>query len=741
MGDVAPSAEEVNVPLLSPWFVLAGGIVGLLSAALTARGAARHARDGSRSGWYLLMAGLASFGAARLIEAGASWDALPPWSWIPARFAMLGASVAGTLGLARVVAPRLVGSQRSVSVDAIVVTVASTLALWHHMLVSGSIVGIELVLAAATLTLQAGVAAFFLRLLLVAGNLAAARWLTVAGFLAAAGSFLYPLDLGAAGAVATEVLWTASLPAVALASLQPSMRALSLPGEGQAAVSERFRVRLLATTLIVGPGTLVWLAESDRRVGAIMTVAVMALAGGFLWRLERLLGERARAEAELAHRASHDPLTGLANRARLLETIEEQLEGGGRRRPAAVMLLDLDDFKLVNDGMGHLIGDALLEAIAARLVAAVREQDVAARLGGDEFAIVCPDVPSAPTAHELAERLSRRLNGEYTVAGTRLHATASIGVAWSAAPQHTAEDLLARADAAMYAAKRAGRGRAELYRKELSAHAARQLGIATRLWRAADEGELRLHYQPELDLRTGGRLGAEALVRWEHPELGWLTPLDFLPVAEETGSIMPLGAWVLGEACHQAVAWQHDDPDHAPATMSVNVSARQLAHPGFVDAVQEALHTSGLAPCSLWLEVTETSVMHDPGHVADLLRQIKALGVGVAIDDFGTGYSSMAHLKHFPLDALKIDRSFVSHMHEDPRDRRIVQGVVGLAHALGLRAVAEGVELGEHLEALAAMDCDLAQGYLLGRPMPAETFGQWMRQPRLHGHAWLRATA
>jgi diguanylate cyclase (GGDEF)-like protein len=432
--------------------------------------------------------------------------------------------------------------------------------------------------------------------------------------------------------------------------------------------------------------------------------------------------ERKRAQEALAHQAHHDPLTGLPNRSLFLDRLDHALSRLGRRSGRlAVLFMDLDGFKVINDSLGHDAGDRLLIGLAERLGDTVREADTVARFGGDEFAILCTDLDDETTAVLLAERIAEELahpfpmeeEGEYVV-------SASIGIAVASpdlAPT-TAADLLRDADLAMYRAKERGAGHA-IFDTSMHAAANERLALGTALRRAVDSQEFRLHFQPQVALDgEGAVIGVEALVRWEHPERGLVPPGEFVPVAESTGLIVPIGSWVLQAACEQLGIWQRDGrPD---LTMCVNVSARQLADPTIVGLVERVLDTTGVTPATLCLEITESVLMEDLDHVAATLDRLKALGVSLSVDDFGTGYSSLAYLRRLPADFLKIDKSFVDDLGTSDTAAAIVRTIVDLAHSLGLGVVAEGVETEVQADALTALGCDQAQGFLFARPAPAE---------------------
>jgi diguanylate cyclase (GGDEF)-like protein/PAS domain S-box-containing protein len=434
-------------------------------------------------------------------------------------------------------------------------------------------------------------------------------------------------------------------------------------------------------------------------------------------------------EEDLAQQALHDPLTGLANRALLMDHLGVALERARRRSFApAVLFLDLDRFKVVNDSLGHRAGDELLTGVADRLVALLRGGDVVARLGGDEFVILLEEVRDAEDAAEVAHRILRAVRDPFPLDGEEVFVTASIGIA-VADPSSTPDDLLRDADAAMYRAKALGRDRVELFDAALREEATARLQLETSLRRALESGELAVFYQPEVDLLTGEVVGAEALVRWRHPTSGLLEATSFIELAEETGLILDIGAWVLGEACRQAAAWRTVQATRLPM-VRVNLSARQILQPDLLAMVVAALETSGLPASALCLEITETALMADAAAGLDVLSSLRALGVQLAIDDFGTGYSSLARLKRFPVDVLKIDRSFVDGLGTDPDDTAIVTAIVGLADALGLTVTAEGVETVEQRDELVRLGCLRAQGFLFARPLSPEALSERLARYR-----------
>ena len=437
---------------------------------------------------------------------------------------------------------------------------------------------------------------------------------------------------------------------------------------------------------------------------------------------------RKAAEEALVHQAFHDTLTGLANRALFLDRVEHAL--ARRRRnvvDTAVLFLDLDRFKSVNDTLGHGAGDELLVAVARRLESVVRPGDTVCRLGGDEFVVLCEELVDERDALVVAERVAKAVGAPVMVSGRHVSVTASIGIAFATtAAYETADALLRDADAAMYRAKDAGRDGVELFNPEIRARALERLEIEAALRHAIDHGELQVHYQPMMDLANSQVMGVEALVRWQREGHGLVPPLDFIPLAEESGLIVDLGAVVLRQACHQVAEWNRRRPGGRPLTASVNLSARQLMSPGLVELVSTTLADSGLEPTSLCLEITESVLMEDAEASRLALEELKALGLSIAVDDFGTGYSSLLYLRRFPVDGLKVDRSFVAGLGDSAQDTAIVAGVVGLAHALGMSAVAEGVETPEQAERLKEMGCGLAQGFHWSKAMPAEELEQWL---------------
>ena len=440
--------------------------------------------------------------------------------------------------------------------------------------------------------------------------------------------------------------------------------------------------------------------------------------------------ERQALEAQLAHQAFHDSLTGLANRALFRDRLAHALERTRRTaRPLAVLFLDLDDFKAVNDSLGHEAGDSLLVEVAARLSGCVRASDTVARLGGDEFAVLLEE-GETDNVDQVAARILESLREAFVVLGREVFVGASIGIASPESVTSSAEEVLRDADAAMYSAKRTGGARAERFEPGLHAAALERLALATDLRRAIEREEFEVHYQPIIDLKTGGLCGVEALVRWRHPERGLLPPLMFISLAEETGLIGALGLWVLRASCRQVRAWQslqrRGDP---PLNLSVNVSARQVQDPRLVEQVSQVLAETGLDPASLTLEITEGLLLQDAQAVMERLHALKALGLVLALDDFGTGYSSLSYLQRFPIDVLKIDKSFIDRLADGAEAAALVRTIVELGESLRLRTVAEGIEQDDQAEHLRMLGCDRGQGYLFARPLPAD---QLSKRLRLH---------
>lgn len=440
--------------------------------------------------------------------------------------------------------------------------------------------------------------------------------------------------------------------------------------------------------------------------------------------------ERKAFEDRLAHQAHHDALTGLPNRRLFVEFLEHSLARRHRRRSTvAVLFLDLDRFKVVNDSLGHETGDELLVELARRLQGTVRPADTLARLGGDEFTVLCEDLgpdQARDQAVDVAERLLQVVEEPFDLRGHEARLSSSIGIALAAGDDDP-ETLLRDADAAMYRAKEAGKGRWVLFDEEMRSSARQRLDTENALHHALEREELRLHFQPIVDVRTCGWVAAEALLRWQHPERGLLTPDSFVDIAEETGLIVPIGSWVLDETCRWIARWRDAGLVSDGFTVSVNLSARQVARADLVARLAGALRRSGVPPGMLCLEITERILMSETTN--ESVESLKRLGVRISIDDFGTGYASLGYLKRFPVDVVKIDRSFVGGLGSDPDDAVIVAAVVGLGHALGLTVVAEGVETGEQLRELAVLGCDQAQGFWFAPARPPEAFTRLLRGP------------
>ena len=432
--------------------------------------------------------------------------------------------------------------------------------------------------------------------------------------------------------------------------------------------------------------------------------------------------ERKELEEQLTHQALHDPLTGLANRALYRDRLEHALLRDHSRRPAlAVLFIDIDDFKSVNDSLGHTAGDELLVAVTHRIQAALRSGATFARLGGDEFAVLIDNPVDDHEVETVADRILSVLLEPFHVENRALVVNVSIGIATTATATDT-ESLLRNADMAMYSAKASGKGRYQRFERRMHETAIARLELEADLRLAVERDELVLNYQPVVDLGTGAVRGVEALLRWHHPKLGLVSPLKFITLAEETGLILPIGRWVIGQACAQAAAWRAALGEQAPR-VNVNVSGRQFKHPRFVDEVASIIFSSGAESRLIVLELTESLMMEDTEDTLLRLHELKELGVQVAMDDFGTGYSSLAYLQRFPVDVLKIDQSFVSGprgLGESDEALALVRAIVALSETLGIRTVAEGVETAAQRDRLRSVGCRMGQGYLFSRPVPAQ---------------------
>ena len=418
----------------------------------------------------------------------------------------------------------------------------------------------------------------------------------------------------------------------------------------------------------------------------------------------------------MSHLAQHDALTELPNRILLIDRLTEAIALAARnRRQLAVLFLDVDRFKHINDSMGHMIGDRLLQSIAQRLLDCVRASDTVSRQGGDEFVILLPEVARSQDALVCADKVLEVLRFPHRIDEHVLHVTASIGIVTYPEDGADCETLIRHADFAMYDAKDNGRDNRQVFKRDLNVRARKRQSVEDDLRHALERHEFRLHYQPKVNLRTGQIIGVEALIRWSHPELGMVSPAEFIPIAEECGLIVPIGRWVLAEACHQAQAWQ--EIGLVPILISVNISSVELRSRTFLDGVSATLADTGLEGRFLELELTETFLMQESSSTASMLRDLKQLGVTLALDDFGTGYSSLSHLRRFPIDTLKIDQSFVHSITTNAEDASIVRALIGMGKNLHMRVVAEGVETAEQLATLQEGGCPFGQGYYFGLPL------------------------
>ena len=498
--------------------------------------------------------------------------------------------------------------------------------------------------------------------------------------------------------------------------------------------------RLVGTILVANRMSDLSPFDSDdlKLFETLASHTAVALENG---QLEQSLSSLSRLQDELQHKAYHDALTGLANRAFFAQSVAQRLESADPSGLVPVVLfLDLDDFKIVNDTLGHAAGDELLASVGERIQATLRTGDLAARIGGDEFAVLLWDTPEMPVARRVAERLIEAFGSGAAQDGAAAIAPVSIGVAAGHPGFGSADELLRNADVAMYSAKARGKNRVAFFEPEMATAVAARHTLTESLQRAVAAEQFVLHYQPMFDVATGRMTGIESLVRWMHPTRGMVWPGEFIPVAEASDLILDIGRWVLDRSCRQAKAWHDRWPELRDLQVSVNVAGRQLEQPDFVDQVAEVVRSSGVDPATVVLEVTETTLLQNAEDAIAKLEALRDLGLGVAIDDFGTGYSSLSYLQRFPATAIKIARDFVAVDEADADSWELASAIVSMGRALRLTVVAEGVEEPFQLERLRKLRCNRAQGYYLARPLPAEELEQLFSQPRA-SIAWSRATA
>jgi diguanylate cyclase (GGDEF)-like protein len=458
----------------------------------------------------------------------------------------------------------------------------------------------------------------------------------------------------------------------------------------------------------------------------LVTLTLSVIDSRMMSRTAGMAASLQRANDELQRIALHDPLTKLPNRVLLEDRIEQAIAHAERSKVnCAVLFVDLDRFKVVNDSLGHFVGDELLRGVASRLHGLVRGEDTVSRMGGDEFVLLLREVEGTPEALDVASKALAALREPFRVHQQELYVTPSIGIAVYPEHGNTAQMLITRADAAMYNVKKGGRNDARVFATEMSTFFPERLMLENDLRRALERQEFELHYQPKVELADGSVVGMEALVRWRHPRKGLVPPDQFIPLAEESGLIVPIGRWVIEEACRQNKAWQDAGLPHL--RVAVNISGLQFRQKDLLESIGYALEASGLAPECLEVEITESVVMQNASDAIVTLERLSSMGVHVSIDDFGTGYSSLSYLKRFPIDKLKIDRSFIRDVSSDMEDAAIVRATIGLAHNLRLRVVAEGVETAEQLQFLRALGCDEYQGYYKSKPVPPADFERVLR--------------
>jgi diguanylate cyclase (GGDEF)-like protein len=725
----ASAIAYLALPNRSPWrlALFVGAQAVAFAASLVA---ARRQPRGRRRAWIVLSAGMGVYLAANIFFYAPTTGVIGPLGFPSAADALF-LSAYLLLGIGFLLVPRPKrpngwNSNWGTIVDTLIITGGVAAASWDFLieptLLNGSVSLTVRLVSVSYPLIDLFLLAMASRLVLREGTRS-----TAGAFLAGFVLMQFIADsLYGVGQVAgtyrqgelLELMWVIGYAFFTVGALDPKVSTLAEPDAKDDPMPGWPRQILMTASALIGPGFLIVRAPAiepnDLYVYGTITAVLFALAigrvGGYSRRLE--------------HQARHDDLTDLPNRVLLLTWLREALaRSRDRGTDIAVVFLDLDRFKAINDSFGHDVGDELLVAVARRLTHAVRTQDVVARLGGDEFVVCCEGPRDSIDGEEVSSRLVRALARPVVVRGRQTFVRSSMGIRIARAPD-SAETVLRDADAAMYQAKSSGRGRVALFDDILRRRTEARLVIEYDLHRALERDEFRVYYQPTVSTRDETLVGFEALLRWEHPERGLIAPGEFIPVAEETGLIVPIGTWVLEEACRQLRAWH--DAGAGRLIMAVNLSARQMKSPDLLPEVAGILDRTGVHPADVCLEVTESVLIDDAQEAVRVLEALRGLGVKLAIDDFGTGYSSLAQVRRFPIDVLKIDRAFVSDLGNGAEATAIVATVVQLARALHLEVVAEGVETPEQRDHLVALGCGLAQGYYWNRPAAPEALQPWL---------------
>jgi len=728
---------------LSTWYLIAGGVVATASvavpsdrardlivvvAALQLAPALWLARRSHPLSMAVLacFAGAGGFGAAARLASGDS----PPWHSLSAVVLALCGAACLVAGLALLIRDGTAMPPKHLYGDAAIVALGTWIAAWALFIQPVSedhnarAIGVFLYgLYQPTASMV-----LFLTALMVLGRKQRppSVWLLVMALTCnmAADVLTSMSDVGHIGDTAARAvapLCVLAFFGLGAAALHPTFAEISRPHR-QHRIDSMGRLVVIVAALVAPVVVLAATAPNDPTDRVVRSLSALGLAAVVTLRVVGAVRANSRAQAELIHGAQTDPLTGLPNRGVLLARINELLRTSwGPETHPTLFFVDLDRFKNINDSLGHTAGDEVLVTVARRLQGAAPDAATVARLSGDEYVVLDPACQSQGAALALAERLLAAFREPMVLSQGDVFVTASIGVATIHATSSTSpEDLVRHADTAMYRAKDAGRNCVAVYDESMHERVAHRLAVETALYRALDRRELRLFHQPILDLQSGDVVGFEALMRWQQSDGTIVSPAEFIPIAEDTGTIVPIGSWALLEALSQLRRWIDDGVCSPSATMSVNVSPRQLSDSNFPAIVSEALTRSGVSPQLLWLEVTESVMIAEPDLALSTLRRLRSLGVRVALDDFGTGYSSLSLLQKFPLQRIKIDRAFVQGVADNPNDRSLVRTIVAMGRSLGLDMVAEGVESVHQLQVLSDLGCSKAQGFLISHPVPAD---------------------